>query len=278
VVPFDPFEPNDESAPTLRLEPGSGESDTTLFHNPALMLESGGTDRYHIETTDPERPVTLLISAVSPALAQFEVDISAGSEPWRIGIRGQECRDSVVNVDNIAPVTVVRALTGLPSGGLEVVVRGPPSRYDMRILDGYRQQDPLIAPDRFEDNDHCVAADEAPKLIDLTQTFSEVVTIDNPYELDWYRFIVPGSTPQLVTIRTRADPFGALDLSDIALFLVTAPQPGTDPLARSDVTGSTELLSLELEPGDYYLLAADRGGAAMRYGLCLSLGNSCPLP
>jgi hypothetical protein len=278
VVPFDPFEPNDDQASILRLEPGTGDAATALFLNPALALESDGTDRYRILTTDPGRPVTLLLSDDSPVVEEFEVDISAGDQPWRTGIREQTCRDSLVNVGSIAPDTVVRAFTGLPAEGLEVVVRGPPSRYDMRILDGYRQQNPAIGPDRFEDNDDCVAADDAAKLIDLSNPFSESLTIDNGYELDWYRFAVPGQASQLVTIRTRADPIGAVDSSNIALFLLTAPQPGPDPLAQSDDDGSTETLSLELEPREYYLLVADRGGVAVHYGLCLGLGSSCPLP
>ena len=53
--------------------------------------------------------------------------------------------------------------------------------------------------------------------------------------------------------------------SDIALFLLTASQPGTDPVAQSDQPGSSEVLSL-------------RGGVSVRYGLCLGLGSSCPLP
>lgn len=278
VEPFDPFEPNDEQAAILQLEPGAGDAATPLFLNPALALESGGGDRYRILTTDPESPVTLLLSDASPVVSEFEVDLSAGDQPWRIGIRVQECRDSLVTTGSIAPDTVVRAFTGLPPEGLELIVQGPPSRYDMRILDGYRQQNPAIAPDRFEDNDYCIAADDAAKLINLSNPFSEALTLDNGYELDWYRFAVPGPATQLVTIRTTANPLSAVDSSDIAIFLLTAPQPRTDPLAQSDDDGSTETLSLELEPGEYYLLVADRGGAAVPYGLCLALGSSCPLP
>jgi hypothetical protein len=274
VTELDPFEPNDDEPATLRLEPGAG---TTLFLNPALALESGGTDRYRILSTDPGRAVTVLLSNPFPIATAFEVDVSAAGRPWRIGVREQECRDSLVSVESIAPDTVVRAFTSIPPEGLDLVVQGPPSRYDLRILDEYRRQNPAVAPDRFEDNDDCVSADDPARRIDLSTPFSDTLTIDNGYELDWYRFTVPGSEPQLVTIRTTAHPLTAVDSSDIALFLLTAPQPGADPLAQSDQPGSTEVLSLELEPGEYYLLIADRGGVAVRYGLCLGLGSSCPL-
>jgi hypothetical protein len=276
VAQFDPFEPNDDEPATLHLGPGS--EGATLFLNPALALESGGIDRYRLLPTDPAQPVTLLFATSFPLLAAFDVDVSVTNQPWRIGIRDQQCRDGVVRVEGIAPDTVVRAFTSLPPEGLELVVRGPPSRYDMRILGEYRRQNPAIAPDRFEDNDDCVAADDSAKVIDLSSAFSETLTIDNGYELDWYRFTVPGPDSQLVTIRTAAHPLTAVDSSDIALFLLTAPELGTDPVAQSDQAGSSEVLSLELEPGDYYLLVADRGGVAVRYGLCLGLGSSCPLP
>jgi hypothetical protein len=276
VAEFDPFEPNDDDPAMLHLEQGSEAA--TLFFNPALALESGGIDRYRLLPTDPGQPLTLLLATSFPLPAAFDVDVSVAGRPWRIGVRDQLCRDGVVRVEGIAPDTVVRAFTSVPPEGLELVVRGPPSRYDMRILSEYRQQNPAIAPDRFEDNDDCVAADDPAKVIDLSSPFSEALTIDNGYELDWYRFTVPGPGSQLVTIRTAAHPLTAVDSSDVALFLLTAPQPGSDPVAQSDQPGSSEVLSLELEPGDYYLLVADRGGVAVRYGLCLGLGSSCPLP
>jgi hypothetical protein len=278
VVQLDPFEPNDERGSIVRLEPGVGNEAMPLFLNPALALESGGIDRYRIVTSDRARPLTFLLSTASLVASEFEVDLSAGGQPWRIGIREQECRGDLVTMGSITPDTVVRAFTGLPADTLDMVVQGPPSRYHMRILDGYRLQDPAIGPDRFEDNDDCVAADDPTKLVDLSSPFSDSVTIDNGYELDWYRFLVPGADSQLVTIRTRADPIGAVDSSDIALSLLTAPQPGPDPVARSDVEGSTEVLSLALQPGEYYLLVSDGGGSAVRYALCLGLGSSCPLP
>jgi hypothetical protein len=277
VEPFDSFEPNDDQPATLRLDPMSSDSPAMLFLNPALALEAGGTDRYQLLTTDASRAVTILLADASPLAASFEADVLSGEGGWAIGIRDQECRDSVVSIEDIVPDTVVRAFTSLPGEGWKLVVRGPPSRYDLRILDGYRRQNPSIGPDRFEENDYCAAADDPLKLIDVSTPFSDTLTIDNGYELDWFRFAVPGSGSQLVTIRTAARPIGAVDSSNIALFLLTAPQPQATALAQTDAVGSTEVLSVELEPGQYYLLVADRGGVAARYSLCIALGSSCPL-
>jgi hypothetical protein len=51
--------------------------------------------------------------------------------------------------------------------------------------------------------------------------------------------------------------------SDIALFLLTASQPGTDPVAQSDQPGSSEVLSL-------------RGGSLGAIWLVPGLGEQLP--
>jgi hypothetical protein len=278
VEPFDPYEPNDSLPSIIQLNPASSGNPSALFFNPALALESGGAvDRYQLLTSDTARALTIMVSDASPLAASFEADVSSSSGDWTIGIRNQVCRDSLISIDSIVPDTVVRAFTSLPAGGLQLVVRGPPSRYDLRVLDGYRRQNPAVGPDRFEENDYCTAADDPTKRIDLSAPFSDTLTIDNGYELDWFRIAVPGTGTQLVTIRTAARPFGAVDSSNIGLALFTAPEPQPVPIGMADEPGSAEELSLELEPGEYYLLVADRGGVATRYSLCIALGSSCSL-
>jgi hypothetical protein len=278
VEPFDPYEPNDSLPSIIQLNPASSASTSALFFNPALALESGGAvDRYQLLTSDTARALTIMVSDASPLAASFEADLSSSSGDWTIGIRNQVCRDSLITIDSIVPDTVVRAFTGIPAGGLQLALRGPPSRYDLRVLDGYRRQDPAIGPDRFEENDYCTGADDPTKLIDLSVPFSDTLTIDNGYELDWYRIAVPGTGTQLVTIRTAARPFGAVDSSNIALALFTAPEPQPTPIGIADGPGSAEVLSPELEPGQYYLLVRDRRGVATRYSLCMALGSNCSL-
>ena len=82
--------------------------------------------------------------------------------------------------------------------------------------------DPRIGPDRFEENDYCLAADlnaaDLTRRIDPHAPFVETLTIDNPYEVDWYRFTVPAA--QLLTVRVRPEPFGGSDSSNIDLVLL----------------------------------------------------------
>ncbi len=278
VAPFDAYEPNDTVPSVIRLDPTSSAQPGLLFSNPALAVESGdAVDRYQLLSSDTARAVTVMVSDASRLAASFEADVSSSSGDWTLGIRKQECRDSIVTVADIVPDTLSRAFTSMPSGGLQLAVRGSPSRYDLRVLDGYRRQNPAIGPDRFEENDYCTGADDPAKLIDLSVPFSDTLTIDNGYELDWFRIAVPGSDTQLVTIRTIARPIGAVDSSNIALSLFTAPEPQPVPFGVSDVPGSAEVISVALGPGQYYLLVADRGGIATRYSLCMALGSNCDL-
>ena len=276
VDPRDIFEPDDVVPATVLLAP-PGSGGDTLFHNPALALEQDGAiDRYRLRAADFAQPLTVVIASGSSAPASFEAGLAPMEGGWSLGIRTQQCRRDTISVGPAAPDTVARALTGLPAGGVELAVRGSPGRYSLTVLDGYRRQDPAVGPDQFEKNDNCVDADDPAKRIDLSFPFADTLTIDNGYELDWLRFVVPGETPLLLTARTRALPSGAADRSDLALMLFPAPEIGTAPLMSSDAPGSAEELSAELAPGDYYLLVSDRGGVATRYHLCIVLGTVCP--
>jgi hypothetical protein len=99
------------------------------------------------------------------------------------------------------------------------------------------------------------------------------------------RVTVPSDAagPRLVTIRTAARPFGAADSSDLALHLASIRNSSGEEYisgwaAEANVIGSDEILTTEVEPGDYYLAVTDGAGVATRYALCLALGNDCALP
>jgi hypothetical protein len=59
--------------------------------------------------------------------------------------------------------------------------------------------------------------------LDLVTGVSEVLTIDQPLDLDWFRFSPPEALegPRLVTIRTASLPFGATDSSNLGIGLVS---------------------------------------------------------
>ena len=129
-------------------------------------------------------------------------------------------------------------------------------------------------------------------MIDLAHDFADTLTIDQGYELDWFRFTVPddpvgGFARVLVTARTASRPFGAADSSNIGLGILdeidVLPGDPDDPdqvewLAQSRALGSSERASAELFPGDYYLVVSDEAGVPTRYALCLAIGNDCTLP
>jgi hypothetical protein len=167
------------------------------------------------------------------------------------------------------------------------------------VVDGFRPADPRIQPDRFEENDACAGADSndvnPATHIDLLAGFADTLTIDEAYEVDWFRFTVPEDPsnpddplPRLVTARAAARPFGAADSSNIGLAVMSLDSlrfgrpssagPEIPWLAESHAPGSTEILSAELMPGDYYLVVSDEGGVATRYALCLAIGNACTVP
>ena len=183
----------------------------------------------------------------------------------------------------------MQVFKNLPSRDLYLDVFGQlPGRFGIQVIDGYQTADPLIQPDRFEESDHCVAADanfsQASKRIDFLP-FADTLTIDNPFDTDWIRFRLSASgtdnAPQLITIRTQARPFGASDSSDIHLsigrFTDLPPLGSHDWDSHVDELGSSERMSLELAPGDYYLLIADGAGVPTRYELCIGQGVTCQM-
>jgi hypothetical protein len=174
---------------------------------------------------------------------------------------------------------------------LDLSVSGvSPGRYSLTVHDGYIGSDPRIQPDRFEENDYCLAADanfqDPARRIDLGTAFADTLTIDEPYEVDWFRFTVPPAEDegQLLSIRTAARPFGAADSSDVGLvlFRVDSLETFLDTLtsvdAESHAAGSDEELVADVTPGDYYLIVMDEAGVPTRYSLCMAIGNTCALP
>ena len=151
----------------------------------------------------------------------------------------------------------------------------PPGRYGITVRDGYLTADPRIPADRLEENDYCDAADTSP----VELPFADTLTIDNPYEVDWIKFTLPGTfedSSVMVTVRTAARPFGSSDSSDVGLILTEEERPRVVASARTD--GSTETLTEFLRPGVHYLVVVDDGGVATRYSVCVALGNTCLLP
>jgi hypothetical protein len=278
--------------------------DGTLFYDPALALTpDAGVNTFHLARSDTTRPLTSVVSTSEPVVRNIQPTISLPGDfspdpvdylGWRIGTSEQLCQRvflaSAPDLDfESRPAAVIRSLQQTFREGLDLRIAGEsPGRYSLRILDGYFPPDPRLAPDRFEENDYCDGADlnfaDPAKSLDLVTGVSEILTIDQPFDLDWYRFSLPGAPEgaRLVTIRTTSLPFSAGDSSNIGIGLVSLDSlfgccaEGWTAEARAP--GSSEQLSLELPAGDYYLVVADEAGVATRYALCAAMGNDCVLP
>jgi hypothetical protein len=214
----------------------------------------------------------------------------AGFSTWAIGLADQYCHGAPVAlgrpVSVNAAVKLVRAVKDVDLTDLQLVVYGePPGPYSVTVQDGYITADPRIAADRFEENDSCAGADANDAEADrkIAPPFADTLTIDNPYDVDWFKFRTPGSIedeegPVLVSIRAAARPFAASDSSNIGLVLWGAPSLGRTPevLDSSRTAGSTERLTAALDRGtDYYLIVLDDGGIATRYSLCIAFSSTC---
>ncbi len=301
VTPRDIYEPNEASPTQIDLDaPGPYASLPAIrLLNPALAFEgiartdSLDVDWYHFGTAQPDRAWTFFLSTpfgggIPPTLLSGPA-VFAGGVPvppaWSIGLgfspnTGQyECRGTSIVVPRAASDTLVVALRRLPAGGVDLISyfqqRGV---YALAVVQGYVTLDPSILPDRFEENDFCDFADSnfaAPSTrIDATTPFSDTLTIDNPHDIDWYRFSVPGPPTQKVTIQTAA--LAGSAEGDIDLYLRATSDLAL--LGSSQNAGSTESLTASLAQGEYYLLVHDYQGTPMRYGLCIQVGLSCTPP
>jgi hypothetical protein len=277
----------------------------TLFYNPALALTVGEqSDGFRFALPTAGRAITITISTETPAVTLFDPVVSIGPKPvgtaladgdpslWAIGVGGQICRGIQSGSDSgggafiqfprpvprTGPVTVVRALKDLPAGDLLLGVLGdPPGRYSVTVQDGYKTADPRILPDRFEENDHCLGADlnagNPATSIDLP--FADTLTIDNPYDVDWFRITIPGDLDDgpnpFLTVKVAARPFAAADSSNLGILLLG--EFGVS--AEAHGSGSTETLNAEVSPGDHYLIVLDEAGVATRYSLCIAVGSDC---
>lgn len=282
---------NDEPA-LITLEDGGG----VLFSNPALALTAAGASErdFHFVRADTTRPLTFIVTTYAFTAEPYVPTLSSSplsrmppsSSTWATGIGRQFCLAGIGTLGfrtTSPPFTVVQALTSLPSRDVYLHIAGKTAgRFGIQVIDGYRTADPRIEADGLEENDYCLAADSDV----VTLPFADGLTIDNGFESDWLRFTLPpvgtDSSPQLVTVRTESRPFGASDSSDVNISVGAIPFAEFDEppgwLGTADTRGSSERLTLELAPGDYYLLVEDGVGVPTRYSLCIGLGVDCSFP
>lgn len=302
VQPRDLYEPNDSTPTFIDLSAGPFPSlPAVRFYNPALAFEdrvrndSLGVDWYRLSGAPAGSDLTLIFMAPTFSAAHLTFLASTVNNPdsvatpgWTIGSGLYACKDVAWKVQEQPADSLIVALKDVPAGAMDLIslffVSG---RYGFAVVNGYLTTDPLIGPDRMEENDNCEFADRnfatPATRVDLgVAPFSDSLTIDNPHDVDWIRFRVPGPLPQLVTFRTS--PPAVLDASsrngDVDLYVMAIPVAGTplDIRGSSQGSGSNELISVILSPGEYYMVVTDFAGSPTRYSLCAALGGSCTPP
>jgi hypothetical protein len=301
VLPRDLYEPNDTTPSVIDLSAGPFPTlPAVRFYNPALAFEdrlradSLGVDWYRFSGVTPGSDLTFIFMA--PTLKSAHLTFlaspigskdSVATPGWTIGSGLYACKNHSWRVEERPADSLIIALKNVPAGSMDLaslfVVSG---RYGMAVVNAYLTTDPAIRADRYEENDNCEFADSnfahPATRVDLgVKDFSDSLTIDNPHDIDWIRFHVPGPA-QLVHFQTA--PPSVLDPSsrngDVDLYVLGVPVAGSplDTLGASRGTGSAESLNLVLNAGDYYMVVTDFAGSPTRYSLCAALGASCTPP
>jgi hypothetical protein len=300
VVEEDLYEPNTTAPHVIDLSTGPFPTlPAVRFYNPALAFEtrsrddSLGVDWYRLSGIAAGSDVTFIFMAPTfkdahlTFLASTVSNADSVATPgWTIGSGLYYCKDHAFKVEEQPADSLIIALRNVPAGSVDLIslflVSG---RYGLAVVEGYVTTNPAIGPDRFEENDNCEFADrnfaDPATGVDLTTPFSDTLTIDNPHDVDWIRFRVPGAVPQVVTFKT-APPAGAngTNAGDVDLYVLGIPMAGSplDVRGSARTKGSSEMLTLALDPGDYYVVVTDFAGRPIRYSLCAALGTSCSLP
>jgi hypothetical protein len=206
-----------------------------------------------------------------------------GTPGWTIGSGLYRCKDHELRVDERPADSLIVALKNVPFGSMDLVsLFSVTGRYGLAVVDGYLTSG--IDADRLEENDNCEFADRnfanAATRVDLSAPFSDSLTIDNPHDVDWIRFHVPGAVPQTVSFRTAGPPGASgANAGDIDLRVLGIPVAGSplDIRGVSERPRSSESLTLVLNPGDYYMVVTDFAGEPIRYSLCAAVGPTCGL-
>jgi hypothetical protein len=300
VLRRDLYEPNEATPSLIDISATPFATlPTVRFYNPALAFEdriradSLGVDWYRLTGTSAGSDLTFIFQAPTfqnahlTFLASPVNSADSVSRPgWTIGSGFYACKDHAFKVEEQPADSLIIALKNVPAGNMDLVslffVSG---RYGMAVVQGYLTSDPSIGADRLEENDNCEFADrnfaDPATRVDLTAPFSDTLTIDNPHDVDWIRFRVPGLVPQPVTFKSA--PRGTVDPNrpgDVDLYVLGVPVAGSplDVRGSSRAEGSTEAMTLVLDPGDYYMVVTDFAGTPTRYSLCAAAGASCSLP
>ncbi|MEP6745851.1 MAG: PPC domain-containing protein, partial [Gemmatimonadota bacterium] len=310
VLPYELYEPNDLTPTVVQLDtaqpyppvadpPTTGHPEVHFF-NPVLLYEAPGvtdsitTDWFHfVSAAASAQPWTFVYrSPAIPRRGAFGVPatMQAGVPIFNAGAFGfdfdahrllSRCRGSDFEFAVSGSVdSITLSLQTLPASGIDFVeYSSNAGTYGLAVYAGYRAPAGLaLGPDKFEDNDFCEQADANFAInslkIDLgVAGFSDTLTIDTPFEVDWYRFhVATNGRVDLATAGRNGFANAALDLylyGQSDLRLITSATGGST---------ADQQLSRVLNTGDYYLVVVNTDGQPTRYGLCVAEGTPCTQP
>lgn len=283
VVQRDVYEPN-EVAPAELGEIPLGVRNPGLAFEARIRTEADvGVDWYTFTNGEAHDRTVVVFSEMVGAESFLVVltdslffdasvsDFGFGSRAWTIGRESYRCDGlSVTSSGEAVPFAEVRfpffvsALGDLPAGQYHIFVpfaaQGDPSSYELLVLPGYVSLG-NVGRDPLEENDYC---DVAAPLPPGTST----LTIDNPHDIDWFRFTE--TTGQVYNFTARTDGTANADLD---LYLIRDFRPDSLVLLRSATAAgdADEVIANQfLSPGDYFLVAFDFAGIPTGYTLTVS--------
>lgn len=314
VVPEDIFEPDTSNVGIIDINGAGGPrlfaGLPTLYFNPALYFEpaglGGGTDWYEFHRTDTTQAVTYILSSSSFSDTAFT--FLSDSIAWQgfyilpdsswLILPGSEyvCGGQFFFPGGQLSPTATFALRSLPSKKIQMLsFYSNAGGHSLIAVRGYLTADKRIQPDRFEEDElWCKFADSTfTKSNDSTSAnrkhivvglpafgqngpwFDSTLTIDNPGDLDFIRFRVQPNlftNDTMTTIHVKSRPFSGVDPSDIDIYVMR--QSDFAYMGASTNVGSTEAITMNLPPGDYYLGVVDMVQQATRYSVCIAKGAS----
>ncbi len=263
------------------------------FRNPALAFEprfrqetEEAVDWYTFENTG-ERDRTIVVASQMVGAETFiplvtdsifwDIDartFDLGSSAWAIGRSSYYCDRLLPTrfgepepfAEVPFPFSVV-ALADLPAGTYHVfvpfVAQGEPASYEVLIFPAYFSLTGLPR-DSEEENDYCDVAGPLPQ-------GGLTLTIDNPHDIDWFRFTVPAGG-QALSVTAVTD--GTAN-ADVDLYLLGDFRPDSLVLLRAATNaGDAEALTQFVQAGNYFLVVFDFAGVPAAYQLTSSLTTS----
>jgi hypothetical protein len=284
VAQRDLFEPNDTLPHSLGTLPNG-------FRNPALALEARLRDTTAPADQQPadwytfDNPVTQdrtvafgsegalgqafgVILADSLEWNRITRDYAVGPGSWAVGIGTYLCAGlgftrsgETIKVEEVLFPLSILAIRNLPAGRYHVLVPfvpfGTPTRYELVVLNSYTS---VLAPDGAEENDYCDVATP----LNVVGSVSGSFTVDNPHDVDWFRFTIPGGSARVVTVRVTAQNPDA----DLDLYLARDFRPDSLYLVQvASRAGPVDSVTAVLASGDYFLVVVDFQGQPTAYAL-----------